>query len=315
MAIANDDIPLLIIAFNRPEKLIQLLHSLRESEPPLILLAVDGPRPDNPNDLALVRETQEALKFITWNCKIETRFRETNMGLRRAYVDAVNWAISQYGRSVVVEDDVVAGPQFYEYVSRMLRRYSDEFKISQINGYNHIPARCLADNSRGSRLTRYPTSYAWGTWDRAWKNYDPELKWGLEIPIGKLAEITESKIAALRWKANFLNAYSGRVDTWDYFWVASIWQNNQLVVSPNRNLVQYNGFEDGTHTRRKRKNTQPPIETLEYDDNNVLGAYSKQDDFWISKHVFNDTTIGLMETAAASLILEFSRMFKNLNLR
>ena len=310
MVIANDEIPLLIIAFNRPGKLTLLLDSLRESEPPLILLAVDGPRPNYPDDLMLVQETQEALKFVTWKCQIETRFRDSNMGLRRAYVDAVSWAISRYGCTVVVEDDVIAGPQFYEYVSTMLRRHSDDYKISQINGYNHIPERYLTDRSTDSRLTRYPTSYAWGTWERAWCNYDPELKWGLETSVGELAEITKSRVAALRWKMNFANAYSGRVDTWDYFWVASIWENNQLVVSPNRNLVQYNGFEDGTHTRRKRKNTQPPIELLEYNQKYQPTVYLEKDDVWISRHVFNDTTIGLLETAAASLILEYGRLVK-----
>ena len=45
----------------------------------------------------------------------ETGFRKSNLGLRKAVVDAVNWANSEYGRVIVLEDDVRAGPQMIDF--------------------------------------------------------------------------------------------------------------------------------------------------------------------------------------------------------
>ena len=297
-------IPILIIAFNRPEKLKILIESLRVSEPPIVMLAVDGPREGFPNDLQLVANTQKVIEDIDWNCIIETRFRSQNLGLRTAYVDAVDWAMSRYGSAVIVEDDVIAGPQFYPYVAAGLTHFQNEKSIAQINGYNHVPTAALSTPDGSSRLSIYPTSYAWGTWDHAWAKYDPKMEWGMNVSISELkTTTTRSSISAVKWKMNFKNAYYERVNTWDYFWVASIWEQKWMSVTPNRNLVQYNGFDDGTHTRIKRKNTQPPLESLAFQDKFETLIYSEPSDKWISQNVHKDKPLGLIETAAASLAL------------
>ena len=305
-------IPILVIAFNRPEKLKNLLESLRASAPPVVMLAVDGPREGISSDIQLVANTQKMVEIIDWKCVIETRFRDQNMGLQRAYVDAVNWAMSRYGAAVIVEDDVIAGPQFYPYVAAALVRYEKEKDIGTINGYNHVPIAVLSSPDDVSRLSIYPTSYAWGTWAHTWAKYDPQLEWGMNVSLSDLQEITGSRISAAKWKMNFKNAYHRRVDSWFYLWVSSMWEQNWMAVTPNRNLVQYDGFEGGTHTRIKRKNKQPPIETLSFQDFSQQLIYKPQMDEWTSKNMNRDTPFGLIETAAASLALG---IIKTKNLR
>ena len=85
-----------------------------------------------------------------------------------------------------------------------------------------------------------------------------------------------------------------------------------MAVTPNRNLVQYDGFEGGTHTRIKRKNKQPPIETLSFQNMPEQMIYNQQMDRWTSKNMNRDTPFGLIETAAASLALG---IIKTKNLR
>jgi hypothetical protein len=297
-------IPILIVAFNRPEKLKILLESLSASKPPVVMLAVDGPREGVTSDLLLVEDTQKLVESIDWNCVIETRFRDRNLGLRSAYVDAVDWAMSRYGSAVIVEDDVIAGPQFYQYVATGLAHFQKEKNIAQINGYNHVPTAALVSPDNSSRLSIYPTSYAWGTWNHAWAKYDPKMEWGMNVSLAELRKTTTgSSVSAAKWKMNFKNAYYERVNTWDYFWVSSIWEQGWMSVTPNRNLVQYNGFDDGTHTRIKRKNKQPPLEFLSLQNSLGTPIYDEQSDKWISKNVHKDVALGLVETASASLVL------------
>jgi hypothetical protein len=239
-----------------------LIQSLEHLEPKLILLAVDGPKNNRANDAELVRQTQELASEISWDAEIRTRFRDSNLGLRRAVVDAVTWANSEYGRVIVLEDDVRAGPQLLEFLNHNLIRHQESNQIAHINGYNLAPIEHLTNPNNASRLTIYPESYAWATWDRAWQKYDDELTWAKNASVRDLKKVCGSTIGALCWKQKFADAAAERIDTWAYRWLASMWENGWHMVSPNRNIATYQGFQDGTHTRRGVKYAELEIEKL-----------------------------------------------------
>jgi hypothetical protein len=301
------DSPVLIIAFNRPHKLRQLIGSLRASRPPIVMIAVDGPRAYDPNDEALVRETQNVVAEIDWPCQIQTRFRETNLGLQTAYVDAVNWAMTEFGETIVIEDDVIAGPELYEFLNFNLNQYRAEESIGQINGYNFAPSHALSESNNSRRLTRYPTSYCWASWSRSWNLMDLSISWGQAVSLNDLAIHTGSRLSAAMWKINFRNAVTGRVDTWDYAWVASLWENNLKIISPNRNLCLYNGFNEGTHTRRSAKTEQLEIGSVSKLENTFHLDIDNKADNWQRRAIYRETPIGLLEKSAASIALEFEK--------
>jgi glycosyltransferase involved in cell wall biosynthesis len=301
------DSSVLIIAFNRPHKLRQLIASLRSSRPPILMIAVDGPRSQNKSDETLVRETQAVVSEIDWPCKIHTRFRESNLGLQTAYVDAVNWAMSEFGETIVIEDDVIAGQELYGYLNFNLNRFRDNQTIGQINGYNFAPVDSLTEPNSASRVTRYPTSYCWASWSHSWNLIDLSIKWGQSVSLKGLSAFTGSQLSATMWKMNFRNAVSGRVDTWDYAWVASLWENDLKIISPNRNLCLYDGFDGGTHTRRSAKTHQLEIESVvDLEEVFNLDIDDKADQ-WQKQFVYRETLTGFLEKGAASFVLEIEK--------
>jgi hypothetical protein len=301
------DSPVLIIAFNRPHKLRQLIDSLRLSRPPIVMIAVDGPRALNPNDEALVKETQLVVAEIDWPCRIQTRFRETNLGLQTAYVDAVSWAMSEFGETIVIEDDVIAGPELYEFLNFNLNQFRTEKSIGQVNGYNFAPVHALSESNNSRRVTRYPTSYCWASWGRSWNLIDLSISWGQSASLDDLSVYTGSRLSAAMWKMNFRNAVNGRVDTWDYAWVASLWENDLKIISPNRNLCLYDGFNDGTHTRRSAKTAQLELGSVSDLQTTFRLDVDNKADNWQRQAVYKETFIGLFEKSAASIALEFEK--------
>ena len=109
---------------------------------------------------------------------------------------------------------------------------------------------------------------------------------------------------------NFRNAVSRRVDTWDYAWVASLWENDLRIISPNRNLCLYDGFEGGTHTRRRVKTRQLEIESV--DDLNEISTLDidSKADLWQKQFVYRETPTGFIEKGAASLVLEIEKRLR-----
>jgi hypothetical protein len=300
------EIPILLLGYNRPDRLRNLIRSLAPHSPKLLLIAIDGPKQDTPSDLSLVKECQNVISDINWDAQVHTRFRKSNLGLQHAVSDAVSWAMSSFGSAIVIEDDVTIGQDFIPYMCHSLRYFRDNLEIAHINGYNVVPREQIA-TSASSRISRYPESYAWATWDRSWLHYDPEMTWARSVKLSELAYLLGNYRSALKWKLNFADAASERVDTWAYRWVGSIWANNMKVVSPNVNLASYHGWSGGTHTFRKPAFKEIPItdSDIRWWLNELQIDFDKDADSWVGSRVFRESYRGLAEAAIASLILSF----------
>jgi hypothetical protein len=284
-----------------------LIRSLAILKPKLILLSVDGPRANRVNDMELVRQTQEMVNEITWDAEIRTRFRDSNLGLRKAVVDAVNWTISEYGKAIVLEDDVRVGPESFDYFNFNLDRFKTERTIAHINGYNLVPVENLSQPDRQSRLSIYPESYAWATWDRAWRKYDDDLTWAKNASLEELKSIVGTAFGALKWKQNFSDASAERIDTWAYRWLASMWEHKWLMVSPNRNLSTYSGWTNGTHTFRKAQFREQKVATLPLNQEIEMDKLSDQ---WLAHNVFKENLFGCASGICASLALGIKQVIK-----
>ena len=304
-----DTAPVLLLAYNRPEKLRNLISRVRALQPSVVLISVDGPKNSQPNDADLVLASQEAVQLIDWNAKIETRFRSTNLGLRLAVQDSVDWAISKYGKVVVIEDDAVPGPQLLDFFNYNLQKFANEDSVMHISGYNVVPENLLRANT-GSRYSRYPESFAWATWDRSWKHYDANLTWGLEASVQEIAQITGSLTSAVRWKINFNDAATGRIGSWAYRWISSIWSQNGTTVAPNKNLLSYSGFDHGTHTVRRPRWVDLPIEVLSFKGTDDQTVTDSEADRWTGSTVFRENPWGIIDGVASSIVLDIRRKWR-----
>lgn len=296
--------PLLILAYNRPDEMRGLIAALRIIRPMTVMVVVDGPKPGNPTDAVRVQAVRDAVSAIDWTDDVHTRFRPVNIGLRRSVVDAVGWATSEFGQVIVIEEDVIPGPDFIPYAEHMLERYREDDRISHISGYNVVPLSAMERPLAFNRLTIYPESIAWATWDRAWAHYDDNLGWGPRTAVNDVKAVVGSLPAALRWRQNFRDADAGRISTWAYRWIASMWANGRLILSPNHNLVTYVGQDDGTHTT-----TAPPWKELPLYSGPIqalLTADAEVDsaaEAWINRVVFRGTPFGVLRGVAITAVL------------
>lgn len=303
--------PVLLLGYNRPDQMRGLIQSLAPLKPKLILFSIDGPKKSRPGDVELVRQTQELVGEITWDAEIRTRFRNSNLGLRRAVVDAVTWANSEYGQVIVLEDDVRAGPQLLDFLNQCLVTFRENSKIAHISGYNLVPAEHITHPDSPFRLSIYPESYAWATWDRAWHAYDDDMTWAQTASLTEIKSICGSTLGALRWKQNFADASAERIDTWAYRWLASMWEHRWFMVSPNKNISYYCGWSKGTHTVRKIRVDEPDVNQIEDSDLTIWeGGIDSEADAWLGKSVFLESLKGVLTGPLVSVALELRRSLK-----
>lgn len=236
-----------LFIFNRPHLTERVLEAVARARPSQLFVIGDGPRPDHPQDQALVAETRALIERLDWPCEVLTNFSEGNLGCDRRIATGLEWVFRRVPAAIVLEDDCVPEPTFFPYCAALLERYRDDPRIQMISGCNVVGAK-TSDSYYFSRAYHI---WGWATWARAWRYYDEEMRiWPWLKETGwlphHLGDSKGARIAELFFDA----AHSGEMPQWDFYWAFSGWLRDAVAVTPNVNLVENIGYgEQATHQR------------------------------------------------------------------
>ena len=136
---------------------------------------VDGPRDHVPTDRDKVGAVQEYVKTIQGFKQVTCTFAEKNKGLGASVIAGVTQVIRQYGRAIVVEDDLYCGKNFLAYMNQGLERYADNKEVFSVCGYTNRVTRPEGYSYDAYACVR-SSSWGWGTWSDRWDSVD----WTLE---------------------------------------------------------------------------------------------------------------------------------------
>ena len=239
--------PILLLIFNRPDETRSVIDSLRVVKPPVLLVAADGPR--TIEDVASCNATRELVRTIDWPCQVLLNFSQANLGLRRRIESAITWALEVSGRVIVLEDDCVADPTFFDYCDTLLEYYADDKRIMAISGDNFQFGQSPVEHSY--YFSKYPHCWGWATWKRAWQLYDTDMwLWPHLKAVSWLFDACGDPSEARYWTQVFTATHAGQVDSWAYRWTYSCWVNSGFTILPRHNLVSNIGFGGAaTHTQ------------------------------------------------------------------
>ena len=289
--------PVLVVAFNRPEHFAALLGRLRETRPPHLYVAIDGPRPNNRHDQEAVKACQDLVSTIDWDAEVRTRFQESNLGCGLGVSTAISWFFSNEERGIILEDDVLPQSSFFEFCSQLLDRYAMDERVLAVSGCNFVPPEFQEAPSLSYRFSQVPHIWGWATWRRSWILHDLDMsQWGKRLSLRSLWRASGRSLPGLIfWKSIFDLMAARKVDTWDMQLVFEGMARNMLTATSNVNLVENVGFGEGaTHTQirptylRESENIALPV-------GDAPVRLDQKADAWSRKVVFNATTKGLID--------------------
>jgi hypothetical protein len=242
--------PVLLLAFNRPRLTAENLERILAARPGRLYVAVDGPRPDAPGDEAACAAVRAAVEAARDRAELLVDAAPHNLGLRARVISAIDWVLAEEEAVVVLEDDCHPDPSFFPFMQDMLRRYADDERVGSVCG-----STAVALTRRGPRFeydyhfSQVGLPWGWGTWRRAWRDFDRDMLWWPELRRSGRLEQMMGPVAARQWirMLDFADTYS----SWWVRWMMSLWAQARLSVVPRVSLVANRGVDDGaTHTRR-----------------------------------------------------------------
>lgn len=284
----------LLVAFNRPDLLAEVIERVRAVRPPRVYLAVDGPRADRPGEAARVAECQTLAGSLDWGCEVHTLFRESNLGCGRGVSGAVTWFFENEERGIILEDDILPEETFFAFASELLDRYENDDRVGVISGTNFVPPQEQADPS-GYRFTRVPIVWGWASWRRVWQDYRFDIDgWRERLPSSRARQAMGGTLPAqILWSGNFDMMARHVIDTWDLQLVCACMTAGRLSVAPPVNLVENVGFRpDATHTVRMPGYLRP-TEPIPLPTSPIPVAFDEKADAWMMRHVYEASFPGL----------------------
>ena len=115
--------PILFFMFNRPHYAIQVFKKIRQIKPPKLFIAVEGPRPDRPDDIEKVQQCRDICKLVDWDCELYTNFAEVDMGCKDHIASRISWAFEYVDELIMMEDDRIPSLSFFPYCQELLEKY------------------------------------------------------------------------------------------------------------------------------------------------------------------------------------------------
>lgn len=238
--------PVAFIIFNRPERTARVFAEIAKARPQKLLIVADGPR--HADERELCEATRTIVDRVDWDCDVERNFSEVNLGCKRRVSSGLDWVFEQAEEVIIVEDDCLPHPTFFQFCEEMLARFRDDERVGMICGSSFQSGRRSLPYSYYFGL--HITVWGWASWRRAWRNYDVDMRTWPEFRDSPwLTELLQNPIAEKNWREIYEGSYQGEFDTWDWQLFFSWWSRNMLAAIPNRNLVTNIGFGDAaSHT-------------------------------------------------------------------
>ena len=237
--------PIVLFVYNRQDHTQRTIEALKKNklanESDLIIFS-DAPK--TVTQAEKVGKVRAYIRQIEGFKSVTVVERETNLGLARSIIDGVTTIVGQYGRIIVLEDDLVTSPYFLTYMNEALEKYKDDDQVVSIHGYVYPVAQPLPE----AFFLPGADCWGWATWSRGWACFNSNGQFLLdELKRRKLIQTFDFN-CSYAYSKMLEGQIKGTNDSWAIRWYASAFLAGKLTLYPGRSLVHNIGNDSsGTH--------------------------------------------------------------------
>ncbi len=238
--------PIILFTYNRPEHAQQTFNALAQNvgaKESVLYVYCDGVKEgaseEQHTKVAAMQQLAQSWEGNDAFAEVNVVLSDKNKGLANSIIGGVTEVVNQYGKVIILEDDIITSVGFLNYMNDALELYQKDEKVMHISGYMY-PHRCTLPNTFFYQVP-YPGG-GWATWARAWQYYNDNTQ--------ELYDAFKNN-----WKqfnsfgGNYLQVQleknlDGSLHTWFIKWHAVLLQRNALTLYPSVSLTNNIGFDD-----------------------------------------------------------------------
>lgn len=240
--------PIILFVYNRPNHTLQTLEALSQNElakDSVLYIFADGIKKQASTEtITKINETRTIIKSKQWCKEVYVIERTENFGLAKSIIEGVTHIVNQYGKVIVLEDDLVTSPYFLQFMNDSLRKYEHENSVACISAYIY-PAKQLPELF----FIKGADCWGWATWQRAWKVFEADGKKLLSELTNKKLENQFDFQGTYPYTQMLRDQIAHKNDSWAIRWYASCFLKDMLCLYPGTSLIINIGLDgSGVHS-------------------------------------------------------------------
>jgi FkbM family methyltransferase len=244
--------PIVLFVYNRPWHTHQTLEALLQNEladESILYIYSDGPKENDKEDEQKIAAVRNVIRSKQWCKEVRIIESDLNLGLANSIIKGVTEVVNEYGKIIVLEDDIVTSKGFLTYMNTALDLYEKEEKVFHISGYM-FPVKGKLPTTFFYKQT---SCWGWGTWAGKWNYFEPSanelLKQLIDTKKIETADIDGTNQFLNQLKANI----EGKLRTWAVLWHFSVFLNDGLSLHPGKPLIKNIGNDgSGSHCQETK---------------------------------------------------------------
>lgn len=243
--------PVVLFVFNRPfhtKKTIEALKKNYLSSSTDLIIYSDAA--DGVGCVSEVDKVRDYIRGLEGFKSIKIIEREVNLGLANNILSGVTEVVNDYGKIIVLEDDLVVSKAFLLYMNKALAFYGSASNVWHISGWSY-PIKF--DGLGDAFLWRVMNCWGWATWAEKWACFEKNPNRLIDNWSSETKSRFDLDDAGVFWSQVTDNS-SRKIDTWAIFWYSTIFENNGLCLSPTQTFVNNIGY-DGSGINCVRTNS------------------------------------------------------------
>lgn len=243
--------PVVIFVYNRERQTRQMLAALNEnllaSETEAFVFC-DGPKNDiDAEKVNAVRKCVKEFAKTSGFKKIQIIESERNKGLANSIINGVTQIIDQYGKVIVLEDDLVTAPVFLKFMNDCLNFYADNQKVWSIGGTTY-DMDALKNYPKSVYACYRGESWGWATWIDRWKKVDWNVS-DYDSFVRDKKKCREFQRGGEDILIMLKRQMRGEIDSWAIRWCYQEFKEDMVTILPVKSLIKNIGFDgSGTHS-------------------------------------------------------------------
>jgi hypothetical protein len=245
--------PIILFVYNRTEhtkKTVDALKLNKFASDSLLYIFADGNK--NESDKMSVKAIRDYIQSITGFKEINITLRDKNIGLAESVISGVTEIINQYGKVIVLEDDIITSPYFLKFMNEALDFYKDGARIFTISGYN-FPIKIPKSYQHRIYISPRPSSWGWATWKDRWEKVDWEISDYDEFVDNK-ERIKKFNQGGDDLSRMLKKQMSGKINSWAIRWAYAHYHSKGYCLFPVNSFAKNIGADSsGVHTKKTNK--------------------------------------------------------------
>lgn len=298
--------PILIIIYNRPDKVRTLVKKLNRLAPSEIFVCADGPR-DLESEMSCADARREIEKLDSKH-RVKKRYSERNLGCGLNVSSGISWFFEHVDRGIILEDDIEFDENFIRFCNLALEKFANDPSVFMISGAPYVST----SESGKVFFSNYPNIWGWATWRNSWEDYSPSMDGeGCSLKVFSIAYKQLSRVkAALFWSFVLHLCRTRKLDAWDHQMYYYMWKKNAFALTPSHPLTDNIGFDGDATAMTKRPQylahhdqsmSASAVDGLEHVSNSTI-TLSRVHDIGSEQLIFKTSILGIFKLIVKSVV-------------